>query len=57
MDNIFANILILPLLNYFQYLYGYFSLILPYIIYGYLWLFLITFDYLTYFTLSYFRLL
>jgi hypothetical protein len=36
------------MLSYFQLLYEYFSLILiisPYIIYGYLWLFSITFDY------------
>jgi len=55
------------MLNYFQLSYDYFSLIeiiSPYIIYGYLWLFLITFGYfklffviLTYFTLGYFQLL
>jgi len=60
----FVNIIILPMLSYFQLLYDYFSLIeitSPYIIYGYLWLFSITFGYsklfltiLTYFTLSYF---
>jgi hypothetical protein len=63
----FVNIIILPILNYFQLLYDYFSLIeiiSPYIIYGYLWLFSITFGYsklflaiLTYFTLGYFQLL
>jgi hypothetical protein len=63
----FVNIIILPMLNYFQLLYDYFSLIeiiSLYIIYGYLWLFLITFGYsklflaiLTYFTLGYFQLL
>jgi len=52
------------MLNHFQLLYDYFSLIeiiSPYIIYSYLWLFLITFGYfklflaiLIYFTLSYF---
>jgi hypothetical protein len=39
---IFVNIIILPMLNYFQLLYDYFLLIeiiSPYIIYGYLWLF------------------
>jgi len=55
------------MLSYFQLLYDYFSLIKiisPYIIYGYLWLFSITFGYsklflaiLTYFTLGYFQLL
>jgi hypothetical protein len=38
----FVDIIILPMLNYFQLLYDYFSLIKiisPYIIYGYLWLF------------------
>jgi len=64
MDFFFVNIIILPMLSYFQLLYDYFSLIeitSPYIIYGYLWLFSITFGYsklfltiLTYFTLSYF---
>jgi hypothetical protein len=71
MDKIFINIITLPMLNYFQLLYDYFSLIYifsPYIIYGYLWLFSITFGYfllfhpmlflaiLIYFTLGYFRL-
>jgi hypothetical protein len=44
----FVNIIILPMLNYFQLLYDYFSLIYiisPYIIYDYLWLFSIIFDY------------
>jgi len=55
------------MLSYFQLLYDYFSLIeiiSPFIIYGYLWLFSITFVYsklflaiLTYFTLGYFELL
>jgi hypothetical protein len=55
------------MLNYFQLLYDYFSLIeiiSPYIIYGYLWLFSITFVYsklflviLTCFSLGYFQLL
>jgi len=55
------------MLSYFQLLYDYFSLIKkisPYIIYGYLWLFSITFGYsqllsviLAYFTLNYFQLL
>jgi len=60
------------MLNYFQLLYEHFSLIQiisPYIIYGYLWLFSITFSYfwlfhrklllviLVYFTLGYFCLL
>jgi len=55
------------MLSYFQLLNDYFSLIeiiSPYIIYGYLWLFSITFGYskfflanLTYFTLGYFQLL
>jgi len=55
------------MLNYFQLLYEYFSLIKiisPYIIYGYLWLLSITFGYskfflaiLIYFTLNYFQLL
>jgi len=55
------------MLSYFQLLYEYFSLIeiiSPYIIYGYLWLFSITFGYSklflaisTYFTLNYFQLL
>jgi hypothetical protein len=68
----FANIIILLMLNYFQLLYDYFSLIeiiSPCIIYSYLWLFSITFGYLRlfhprlflvilpYFTLSYFYLL
>jgi hypothetical protein len=63
----FVNIIILPMLSYFQSLYDYFSLIetiSPYIIYNYLWLFSITFGYsklflviLTYFTLGYFQLL
>jgi hypothetical protein len=54
------------MLNYFQLLYDYFSLIeiiSPYIIYGYLWLFSITFAYsklflviLTCFNLGYFQL-
>ncbi len=42
MDKIFANITLLPMLNYFQLLYEYFYLIeniSPYIIYDYLWLF------------------
>ncbi len=60
----FVNIIILPMLSYFQLLYDYFSLIeiiSPYIIYDYLWLLSITFGYsklflaiLTYFTLGYF---
>jgi hypothetical protein len=53
----FVNIIILPMLSYFQLSYDYFSLIeiiSPYIIYGYLWLFSITFGYFGYFTLSYF---
>jgi hypothetical protein len=47
MDKFFVNIIILLMLNYFQLLYGYFSLIKilsPYIIYGYSqknWLFCI----------------
>jgi hypothetical protein len=48
MDNIFVNIIILPMLSYFQLFYDYFSLIKiisPYIIYDYLWLFSITFGY------------
>jgi hypothetical protein len=63
----FVNIIILPMLSYFQLLYDDFSLIKiisPYIIYGYLWLFSITFGYsklflaiLIYFTLGYFQLL
>jgi hypothetical protein len=62
-----VNIIMLPMLNYFQLLYDYFSLIeiiSPYIIYSYLWLFSIIFGYsklfltiLTYFTLGYFQLL
>jgi hypothetical protein len=42
MDEICVNIIILPMLRYFQLLYDYFSLISiisPYIIYVYLWLF------------------
>jgi len=42
MDNVFINIIILPMLSYFQLLYDYFSLIKiisPYIIYSYLWQF------------------
>jgi hypothetical protein len=67
MNDFFANIIILPMLNYFQLLYEYFSLILiisPYIIYGYLWLVSIIYGYfklllviLVYFTLSHFRIL
>jgi hypothetical protein len=67
MDFFLVNIIILPMLSYFQLLYDYFSLIeiiSPFIIYGYLWLFSITFVYsklflaiLTYFTLGYFELL
>jgi hypothetical protein len=63
----FVSIIILPMLNYFQLLYDYFSLISiisPYIIYDYLWLFSNTFGYskllsaiLIYFTLGYFQLL
>jgi hypothetical protein len=41
MDNIFANIIILPMLGYFSLIY----IISLYIIYGYLWLFSITFGY------------
>jgi hypothetical protein len=54
MNKIFANIIILLMLGYFQFLYDYFSLIKiisPYIIYNYLWLFSITFGC---FTLGYF---
>jgi hypothetical protein len=57
MDKIFANIIKLPMLNYFQLLYGYFSLIKiisPYIIYSYLWLFSITFGYFSLFHLKLF---
>jgi hypothetical protein len=39
MDKVFTNIIILPMLGYFQLLYGYFSfiwIILSYIIYDYL---------------------
>jgi hypothetical protein len=49
----FVNIIILPMLNYFQLLYDYFLLIKiisPYIIYDYLWLFsnlLVIFGYFT----------
>jgi hypothetical protein len=62
MDKLFVNIIILPMLNYFQLLYGYFSLIQiisPCIIYSYLWLFSIIFGYyiflanINYFTLGY----
>jgi hypothetical protein len=57
----FVKIIILPMLSYFQLLYDYFSLIeiiWPYIIYGYLWLFLITFGYFKLFLVifSYFNL-
>jgi hypothetical protein len=41
MDKIFANIIILLILSYFQLLYEYISsieIISPYIIYDYLWL-------------------
>jgi hypothetical protein len=44
----FVDIIILPMLSYFQLLYDYFSLnkiISPYIIHGYLWLFWIIFGY------------
>jgi hypothetical protein len=61
------NIIIIPMLSYFQLLYDYFlliSIISPYIIYDYIWLFSITFGYfklflvtLAYFTLGYFQLL
>jgi len=64
MDYFFVNIIIVPMLSYFQLLYDYFSLIKiisPYIIYNYLWLFSIIYGYfklllaiLVYFTLSYF---
>jgi hypothetical protein len=53
MDKLFANIIILPMLNYFQLLYGYFSLIQiisPCIIYNYLWLFSIIFGYSIFFS-------
>jgi hypothetical protein len=53
----FVKIIILPMLSYFQLLYDYFSLIeiiSPYIIYGYLWLFLITFSYFNLFHLRLF---
>jgi len=60
MDSVFVNIIIRPMLNYFQLLHDYFSLISiisPYIIYGYLRLFsffFVIFGYLAYFTLGYF---
>jgi len=44
----FVNIIILPMLNYFQLLYDYFSLIeiiSPYIIYGYSQLLLVILSY------------
>jgi hypothetical protein len=56
MDKIFVNIIIIPMLRYFQLLYGYFSLIKiisPYIIYGYLKLLLAFFGY---FSLFHFKL-
>jgi hypothetical protein len=54
-NGFFLNIIILPILSYFQLLYDYFSLIQiisPYIIYDYLWLFSITFGYFWLFHLS-----
>jgi hypothetical protein len=50
MDNFFANIVILPMLSYFQLLYGYFSLIILFhptlvtYIYGYFQLLLAIFG-------------
>jgi len=52
----FVNIVILPMLNYFQLLYDYFSLIkifAPYIIYGYLWLFKLLLVILAYVIFNY----
>jgi hypothetical protein len=61
-NDFFVDIIILHMLNYFQLLYDYFSLILiisPYIIYGYLSLFhpRLLLVILTYFTLGNLQLL
>jgi len=58
MDKSFANIIILPMLGYFQYYKATF-IVLNYFTLHYLWLFMVILNFLaifSYFTLSYFHL-